>query len=309
MNRATLTIGEGPIKTCFLPAGWELQCTAGGGQDVQLQEDLWITVMPWPQKVQAFLAPVTLRTLCLQISKPEPTPAMSYRFMPPSRPSFSRLARGVRASSFRGPWDQMRLWIATDYAPYAKIRQVLLPTPGRRTYLYEMFVAAKALAFDPTDNRAVPMMETNLLAEPKNDPAAASWLLRTNLVRNGKATTDALKNEASKFHSLFEDAQAVQYIAGLAAAAANVDTEYGALAAVRLLTDCVPTAKRGEVSAHEDAAMIGTMLAFTSDPKVATVILDYLESEKPPFAQTAALNVSDELPKFIKDRAARIAGL
>lgn len=305
MNRAIFTVAPGH-GTCFIPAGWELECTSGGGQNVQLQEDLVIQVLPWPQKIEAFLAPITLRTLCLQIDKPEPNPNMTYRFVPPSRPSLMRLARGVRASNFRGPWDQMRLWIATDYATYAKIRDVLLPTPSRRTYLYELYVAAQALTFSPFDKRAESMMETALLAEPQNDLAAASWLLRMNLARNAKATADALKSNAQKFHPLFSDPKFSEYMANLAEVASQADDEHSARAAVRLLTDCVPAEKRAEVASHDGAWQVGAMLMTTEDPKVATVVLDYLEAFKPPCTTMACMNVSPALPQQIKDRAAKL---
>jgi hypothetical protein len=201
----------------------------------------------------------------------------------------------------------MRLWIATDYATYTKIKEVLFPAPSRRTYLYEMFVAARFLAFVPTDKRAEAMMETSLLAEPKNDPAAAAWLLKTNLYRSAKATADALKRDAAKFHALFSDPQFAPYIAQLASAAASIDSEQAARAAVLLLTDCTPTEKRAEVASDESAMDVGLILAHTTDAKVAGVILDYLEASKPPFTYDACVNIAAELPEGVRNRAAKLA--
>lgn len=307
MNRVVFTVGPGQPTKFFVPAGWELECTSGNGQDVQLQEDLWITVMPWPQRVQAFLAPVTIRTLCLEIDEPEPTPAMKYRFKPPSTPAFARLARGVRGSSFRGPWDQARLWVATDYATYANMRQVLLPAPSRRTFLYEMYVAAKALAFSPTDPRADAVMEISLLTEPKNDLAAGAWLLTQHLGKNAKRTADWLRTNAATFHHLFSEPSAVPYVSYLAKTAAATETDDGVLAAIRLLTDCVPADKRADVAADGNSEQVAFTIMSTGGATAATAILDWLEKTKPSYTSSVCLNVSPTLPESVQARARALA--
>lgn len=156
-NSATFTIAPGPTERCFVPAGWELQCTSGGGQNVQLQEDLWIRSLPWPQTITVRIGPpyshlysAKLWTLCLEIGRPEPNERMRYRLVPPSRPSLARLARLVRGSAIRGPWDQARLWIATDHASHAKVQESLLQSPTAGFYLQLLHEAARALAIDPS---------------------------------------------------------------------------------------------------------------------------------------------------------------
>ena len=307
MNRAVFTVAPGMGK-CFIPAGWELESLTGEVQNVQLQEDLWIEAMPWPQRVQAFLAPITLRTLCLEIDKPEPSPAHKFRFVPPSTPALARLARGVRESSFRGPWDQARAWIATDYSTYEEIRQVMLPAPSKRTYLYEMHSAAKALAFAPDDKRADAVMELALLVEPKNDHAAAAWMLRQKLAKNGKATMDWVKANGSNFHKLFTEADAVAYIAHLAASASEMQSEEAKMTAVHLLTLAVPNEKRAEVGETDGAVRVAYELVTTNSPKVADAILDWLEQVKPSYGPSMAKNISASLPENIKERAKKLVG-
>jgi len=303
MNRATFTVAPGHGR-CVIPAGWELECL-DDGQDVQLQEDLVIQLMPWEQKIHAWLAPVTVRTACLEINKPEPTPNMRYRFMPPSRPSLARLARGVRASSFRGPWDQARLWIATDFASHTKIREVMLPAPSRRTYLYEMYNAATAMAISPADPRVLAIMDLSLLHEPKNDGPAAAWLLTSKMRAEGPKTLEWLKSNANAFHTLLSDPTAARYMAELAASVIHTFGDQGIEQALLLVTSCVPPDQRRAVAAESE--MVAVQLTTTDSPTVATKLLNWMETTRPPFAGMVGLNVSESLPEPIRKRAAMLA--
>lgn len=306
MNRATFTVAAGPYRRVDIPAGWELECTRGGGQNTQLQENLSIIVMPWPQTIQVTLAPVTLRVLCLQIDKPEPTPDMTYRLVPPTSPGLARLARHVRGSSFRGPWDQTRLWIATDFASHKKISEVLFPPPSKAMYLREMHLAARLHAVHTDDPRLQKIMELELLAQEKNDPEAAAWLLSSKLRENAKATTDWIRTHARDFHAIYSDAGAPNYMARLARAALETLGDAGANVAATLLVECVPEQHRKTTADSENAGYAKAFFGATTDAAAAGRMLDWLEKAMPSDVRSVALNIADSLPANLKSRAAKL---
>jgi len=188
----------------FIPAGWELDSVDGKAQDVQLQEDLLcavelrgLLVSIRPEALRAH----KLRTLCLEIEKPEPAPGMKYRLAPPRNPGLARLARLTRGSRFGGPWDQVRLWIASDLASYDRMAKTLVPMVGERTYARELYRASLAQAINPGDPRVLKLMEPRFLFAKAGDPDATAWLARELLRADGAALLKWIRGQKSAMNA------------------------------------------------------------------------------------------------------------
>ncbi len=74
-----------------------------------------------------------IRVLCMNMAKKEPARGVDYFPYRPSDPIIPQLAKLMDESSFRGPWDQARLWIYTDKASLDDINKRIvakLPPAG-----------------------------------------------------------------------------------------------------------------------------------------------------------------------------------
>src|SRR5579871_1605760 len=247
MNWANIGLTEAQGPPYVIPAGWELECLDGSGQNVQIQGSLrgysWLFAGP-----AELLATQRVRVLCLDPHKPQPKPDMMYRLVPPKSRALARLAQMTEKESIRGFWDQTRLWIASAHASLDDIQKVLIPKPGARTYLEQLYVVFQAGALDPGDPEVQKIMELRLLTVDKAKSEAGAWLLGEKLRRDPDGTGAWLKEHAGEFRALFAggDSGLPKYIAELAFTTAL--TPGGVNAARTLLTDCVPEEQREAVA-------------------------------------------------------------
>lgn len=309
MNSAVITVAALPGAKVVVPAGWELQCIEGNGQDVQLQEDLEVASASLLASLKPFLpiqeSQKTVRTLCLDINAPEPKPSMKYRLVPPRNPLLTRLARITRGSSFKGPLDQVRLWIATDYASHASIAKVLLPPPREAQYLRELYRAASVDAVNPFDPRAQNLLEDRFALAEGGDPSALRWFVDTKLASGSVTFIPWLEQQRDLVAKLFTagppeaDIAHLSAICGTLARSGRLDAVRAAISVVR----AVPIEHRAEMYKAYGTLEIGQVLGYTKDESLATMLLDWLESDKPPFAGGMGANVNSALPDSIKSRA------
>lgn len=317
MNTAAITVAAMPDAKVVVPAGWELECIEGNGQNVQLQEDLEIPMSVQQQTLLVSLNPLsrrldttkTLRTLCLEIDAPEPRPGMKYRLVPPSSRVLSRLARITRRSSFKGPLDQVRLWIATDFASHAKIGKVLFPPPREAQYLREMWRAAGVGAINPFDLRIQSLMEEKLLLAEGGDPAAVLWCAEAKLKAGNKALIPWLAAQKDTVAKLFAEGppEADVAIIGALCGALTADGTVESIRAAIALIRAVPEANKPLLYKSVDVLSVAEPLASMSNEAIATVVLEWLETDKPPFSMAIGANVNPALPDSIKSRAKALA--
>jgi hypothetical protein len=258
MNNATLTYMMPWSGSLYFPAGWEFECTEGGGQDVQLADDLYFAAEAGVGTIHLNLAPVTsakqskkIRVYCTEIDKPEPRPNMKYRLVPPRNALLQRAAQITKASSFRGPWDQMRLWIATDQAKFKAIEDKLLPSPGPATYVAEMHKLAQVGAIDPYDARYLALMELPHLLAPFYEARAVEWMLGVKLAADPEKTVAWFKGQRQAISSAFEsaDPKATANLVGLIASVlAREGGDAGVVAALWILDVAVPEQHRSAVA-------------------------------------------------------------
>jgi len=311
MNEAIFTPGPMLTATYCFPAGWQLESISGDVQDVQLQDDLLISPGLAGQPIVASLRPanpwfaaVTVRTLCLEMSQPEPRSGQKFRLVPPRTPGLAKLARMTRASRFRGPWDQMRLWIATDMATYAEIRKKLIPSPGPDTYLRELHNVVKAGAIHLGHPKVERMTDLSLLLGENVNPEAAGWLVKHRLLTSPDATIAFLTQNAAKLPSPppsrpdpeMRPDRLMQSVSALL----GLGTEKSVKGALAVADVC-----------HRPAAVvyrISQELSSLTDEAAAAALVTWLEGLPTETRKGLAVDVHPSLPESIRDRMAAFAG-
>jgi hypothetical protein len=309
MNNATLTYMTSWMGEVFFPAGWEFECEEGGGQGVQLVDDLRFMAFPGLGQIELSLAPAwslredkKVRVMCTQIDKPEPRPDMKYRLVPPRNALLSRAAQITKVSNFRGPWDQMRLWIASDQASYDKVADTLVLAPGPGSYVTALHELSRAGAIDPFDARYLALMKLEHLLEPNGDRAAIEWVLVTKLTGDRERTLAEVKRLGPSIERMFGSPTAADQLGLIATMMA---TNGAAAEALWILKSAVPEVHRAQVAAL--AGGVTMALADVTDPSLAGEILDWVEAQRPVSATPGLMAVNPGLPEPVRLRALELA--
>lgn len=210
MNHALFTPASWLTSTYHIPAGWQLQSESGTVQNVQIQDGFTIG----PAGIDDFLAslnpkypdifkqdPIDIRVLCMNMLRHEPNAKEKFRLVPPTNPALTKLAQITHGSRFRGPWDQIRLWIATDHATYDDIGKLLRPLPTRARYLFELVRCIDAGAISASDPYLPKMIKVQDLLEDGVDGHEAQWLTSYQLEKDPKLTRSFLVANATKLPS------------------------------------------------------------------------------------------------------------
>lgn len=312
MNNATLSYTANWMGEVFIPAGWEFECTMGGGQGVQLVDDLRFMAFPGNGEIRLSLAPPwvlrdekKLRVMCTEINKPEPTADMTYRLVPPRHAPLARAAQIARVSNFRGPWDQMRLWIASDQATYKEVEDKLFPPPLESQYVTALRQLAQAGAIDPMEARYQRLMEARLVFMPVPDLAAVRWLVMMRATSDPAKLCAEVRGLAKEIAAVLEEeggARLVGEVVGLLALEAG---DEGVRTALWCVETAVPEAhRRAVVDAGSELALA---LERTKDADVATALLDWIEKHKPMAATAGLATINPELPTALRERALGLA--
>lgn len=300
MTKATLVVGP-TANAVFIPAGWEFDCVDGSCQDVQIVENILIEASLLERRIEVNISPTydfqkTLRLMCLEIEKPEPREGKKYVLLPPSSPALARLAQLTRDTRFRGPWDQVRLWIATDFATPEKIAKVLIPAPGPGTYVRELFKAAIVDAISTKDPRIAKLMSPALLLAENFDGPAVEWFLNERLLADEAATCKWLIGQGSAIAELFKKGDSKDDLELLGRIVRTLGRRGSAAsvgAAIWVLSKGCPDAYR---QALIDSAW-GTDFAMSlgeMDMEAARATLEWLSTAKPAYAAIAALGLNDD---------------
>jgi hypothetical protein len=315
MNEAFITQSAMPKGNALIPAGWELECINDEGQDVQLQDDYPIYLaepgLLWAQEGFSLSEEQQkkLRVLCLEIHKPQPTTAMKFRLKPPRDIALMALAQMFKNSRIRGPWDQVRLWIATDKASFDEMAKVLMPMPGPATYVRGLWQCALAGAISTLDPKIRTLMENRFLLAENSTPEADRWMLSEKLKLDPKGIAKWFLGQKSAVASLFtqgDPKEDIDLINVLASELANNGGAEGLAAALFLLKEATPEAHRAALVNMEGAEDIALALMAVSDEKTANAILDWLEIVKPKTTTLGCLNVNPALSDAIKERALKL---
>lgn len=321
MNKFTLTVGKPPAECekFVIPAGWEFLCEDGSAQDTLLVEDAELITVgntavlasTRPSGLWAIVDVLTkqARTLCLNINKKEPSPGLKYKLVPPSDPRKVELARMTRDSRFRGPWDQVRLWIVTDRATMDEIGKVLVPGPTPRMYLRELHTVVNRHLFTIDPAKDAKIVDNKLLLAYAPDEEAIDWFVDWKMRHDKTKALSFLKANAKTLAEQFKDNKpedAAAGVATLAGALARRGGPEGGKAAVDMLLDPALAPYRDVIVNDTHQGQVVGPLTFTADVGLANRILDLIEATKTPVGVWACQNVAPGLPQEVKDRAAKI---
>jgi len=313
MNEAIFTPASWLTSTYVFPAGWQLESESGKVQDVQLQDDLIIKPNMAGQRIYVslrpsrpslpFLEPITVRTLCLEMDQPEPRKGEKFRLVPPDNPALTKLAQITKGSRFRGPWDQMRLWIATDYATLDQIGKKLIPAPGGETYLRELWNCVQAGAVELESSKLVQMAQPSLLLGGDNVSAdAAAWLVQYRMNKSPKDMVAYLRSNAEKLPTPAGSAvlrggarDRLQGIVGALLASGQSD-------AVALALEITDKNRRPEKIVWQ----VAESLPGVTDPAAVGQILTWFEAMPAAEKKNVPVNISPSLPAALQERAANL---
>ncbi|MCO5297434.1 MAG: hypothetical protein M9921_11305 [Fimbriimonadaceae bacterium] len=269
MNTATIACTSWPegVSRLFIPAGWGLQNLDGEGQSTLLSTNAnFQFVEPRPFGPFSNGPTATVRTLCLQIDRPEPRSGMKYRLVPPANPALTRLARMARSARGGGPADQTRLWIVTDHASLDKIAETLFPPPTPATYLHEARRAWEQGALGVQEEAVRKILPRELLLTPGMSASDVVWLVEQKLLVEGTETGAWMRGQTDLVEKAFEHRNGPAQIAALA----NSFLERGDWrTALWLVAEGTPPNQRKTVAETPAGYGVGLLLARTPAAKDA----------------------------------------
>lgn len=133
MTSCTFNISGDPMAQVYVPAGTLLVPDNNRDQVMMVLENynssLVAGINPFRNQV---------RVACTQMGKDEPTSKTKFAIASPTDGNLKRLAQYTVNSRFRGPWDQVRMWIYTEGATFEEIAKKMSPMVAKSTYLQEL---------------------------------------------------------------------------------------------------------------------------------------------------------------------------
>jgi len=297
MNYANVALTSAPsdCSQITFPAGWEFECSEGGGQNTVLADNL---VLAAPGQTKS-LSAVRVRTLCLDITKPEPRPNMTYRIVPPGNPYTVWVARVARESRIRGPWDQMRLWMVTNGSTYEDIAKTLFPAPSAREYVREFRTNWALGALNLSDPDVWKRLKREYVFETVLDEETALWFAREHLRRERGPFRELLLRGGSRLAQSAGQPNGVAHVGAVLQAL----VEAGEIDLALDLISQMPAAIRASLLETGASMALGVTLMNTLDPETATKVLDWYAADPAKAPALALLNPSKELPEEVRARA------
>ncbi|MEI8281784.1 MAG: hypothetical protein WCG75_05210 [Armatimonadota bacterium] len=133
MNNCLISVSGDPMARVHIPAGTMMVPDDKKAQVMMLLDDYDSSLSAGPGGLAT-----QVRTACTEMTKAEPSPNTKFAIASPNDGNLSRLAEFTKKSRFRGPWDQVRVWIYTEGATYAEMEKKLVPMVSKPTYLMEL---------------------------------------------------------------------------------------------------------------------------------------------------------------------------
>lgn len=229
-----------------------------------------------------------LRTMCMELSKHEPSKSTKFSLMPNSDPVLARIGHQISRSRFIGSWDQAKIWIYTDGATYEDIQKRLLPAPGKGSYARALYEAAVAgTNFDaPKWSKCI---EPTLLTA-YGSKGATVWLAH-RIARTPARLSTWVRSGASEMAQLLgpsateQEAHHFARVVSIFAASQNVEAQRAAIA----IMSAVPSAAREKLA--KETLMSFWLLCLSEDKAIAGQALKLLNAWNPPEKEIILLNV------------------
>ena len=133
MNNCQFSVSGDAMARVFLPTGTLLVPDDKRAQVMMLMEDYNSSLIAGTGGLMT-----DVRSACTEMAKDEPSAKTKFAVASPTDGNLNRLAEFTKNSRFRGPWDQVRIWIYTEGATYAEMEKKLVPMVSKSTYLMEL---------------------------------------------------------------------------------------------------------------------------------------------------------------------------
>ncbi|HXH60562.1 MAG TPA: hypothetical protein VNI20_04325 [Fimbriimonadaceae bacterium] len=278
MNHAQLTFQprQDVSENVSLYAGQVYVPADGDYQSVGLIDNIRTTFSfgselhgPWAPETKTYDAHV----LCLNMHKKEPAAGVKYTQGRMPAPEVGRLLAYSAKSMFRGPWDQIRVWIATDHATYDEAAKVLVPMVSASMYVQCLRDDEEIGGVRLDAPEYLDCMNPRLLAAKDLSVENAAWLAGHLATSKAKKTADWIRGNASRLA-----AQSPKVIsAELPILAAKGDEK----SKITLL-QCLPKVVKDPQSCDLEGVY---RLVLDDNPAVARAALKAIKAIRPPSAK------------------------
>lgn len=254
----------------------------------------------------------TARISCLEMLKDEPNSKVKFRLEPNYDNRLVRLAEKIDSESFRGPNDQVRIWIVTDHATYQDIGKHLLPAPGGGTYLRLVYEVNRITGISFKEPEFEECLDPALLTEGGSfDGFAARWCVNTMAETKPDQLASVPANQPGKLLALFDKGNSeknrfVEIISTMLRSNSNIVVS----SALSFLTKSVPESKFAEVAAS--GALLGLPCALTSSDEAIVKNAIALASKAkqsqslPALYELSAGDATEEIKQLAKNAIAEI---
>lgn len=139
----------------------------------------------------------SMRVLCMNMNKKEPAAGIKYFPYVPKDPVIPMLAKRMDESSFRGPWDQARLWIYTDKASLDDLNKRLVQQLPISSYVMALADVDWVGGLDEKMVKDVKIVRPDFLAGNAAPAYATSFLLEALNRFHGKKAGEWLKKNSA----------------------------------------------------------------------------------------------------------------
>lgn len=250
------------------------------------------------------------RVLCLNMKKKEPHAGIKFKVGLPAHAFIAELAAYSSTQRFRGSREQIRMWIATDFATIDDIGKVLVGGAGEGTYLMALHEIHFKSSLDATSAPFRKCWQPSLLLGGSVDGDTAAWFIANMTRFDGPGLAKWIRSNHADLAELLgsqsKDYERVHL--------ATVSRELGASrnpdvrsAAIEFLLKGVPNAARTDLAKNGGIDGIGSWLK-SGDTKAAESAFAVLEAYPSPAARYWASNLAQSMPDTLKERAKKLLG-
>jgi len=298
--------------TLAIPPGTLFKCNNHSAQNMVSTSGGWLKAGPYQwasttlgvgqsqADAKGFFA---LDGACTQLHKPMPQSGLQYTIFPDTNYALCRLARSINQEHFKGPWDQVKVWILTDQPTLEEIRKAVVFKPNEDAYLRALMAdesVAKADLLNPKYRRC---FEPSLIVAKGAELKADEWLVRkfemfgpTDLSAWVTAHLDQFHPEAGA-----DDLQHCANVASALCESSSPDIEKAGLA----FLSAVPSDQRSAFAKAGGLAGL-SLLIEGSDPSLVGQGLSVAEAWVDPASRLGLLNLAPSMPPDLKSRAAAL---
>lgn len=217
-----------------------------------------------------------LRTMCINMAKEQPDASTKFHVGGIHDFTLMRLCQQIANTRNRGPWDQAKLWIWTDNASYASIKEKLIPAPTPAQYREALYDILRTGQTTARQSQLVKLLQPSMLMSVGTNPNALVWAVQQSLRNDPKGTVSALSVPSGSIES--QPDFGPEHVRTVVRALLTSRNEVAADAMTAFLLKGVPPTVRPKVKDSEElkALYMWTMMADSKRSAAAkSIIAEY----------------------------------